>query len=122
MPLQERVDATDPDLVIARREIISRRNVLPRMPALIDRPGAERAAGERDPQRPLFPFGVEIGFVLFWRDRPEAHLPAEIVRAVHVGTLVPAAAGPINRSRLTKSGSAFLVMPSVPSGPSGMTR
>ena len=92
------------------------------MPAFVDRPGAEGAAGERQPERALFPFGMEIGLVLFRRDRAETMLAAKILRAVHCPS--PTSLGspvPIIESRVTRSASASSSKPSVPSGRSGMT-
>ena len=92
------------------------------MPAFVDRPGAEGAAGERQAERALFPFGMEIRLVLFRRDRTEAHLPAEIVRRRSSRAL--RASGnrrADHRIAGDEVGKRLLIQPSVPSGRSGMT-
>ena len=78
-------------------------------------------AVERHAERPPLPGGVETGLVLFGRDRPEPHLPAEILRPVHAGSprQLPV---PIIASRLTSSASCSSLQPSVPSGRIGTTR
>jgi len=81
---------------------------------------------KRHAECPPLPGRVEIGLVLFGRDRPETHLSAEILRPVHAGCLVCcgswASAVPIIASRLTSSASRSSLQPSVPAGGIGTTR
>ena len=123
MPLKEHVDTPDPDLVIARCQIAGRRNILPRMPALVDRPGTECSAGQRDAERPLLPFRMKVWFVFLRRDRTEAHLPTKIMWPIHARTSDDNGRPvPIIESRVTSLASASSSSPSVPAGRRGTTR
>ena len=75
-----------------------------------------------DAERALLPLGVEDRLVRFRRDRAEAHLAAEIVRAVHAASGSSARPVPIIESRVTRSASCSSLQPSVPAGRCGTTR
>ena len=96
--------------------------VFPRVPALVDIPETHRAGTKRQPQRALFPIGVEDRLVLFRRNRAKPHLSAEIVRAVHAASGSSASPVPIIESRVTSPASFSSLQPSVPAGRCGTTR
>jgi hypothetical protein len=121
MPLQQEFETPDPDLIVAGTIVDRRMQRLARPPAFINVPGAQRAGCNDEPERALFPIGVEERFVHFRVDRSEGHVAADIVRPVH-GTDAFGRPVPIMESRVTRSASLSFDRPSVPAGRIGTTR
>ena len=110
-PLQRR----DPDRVVARGEVLGRRQALARVPRCrrcSSGPSAPAASVQRE--RPPLPVGVEHRLVGLGRDRPEAHLPAEVLRPVHGAHGASGSPVPIIESRVTSAASAASSSPRCP--------
>ena len=104
--------------VAAEQAAVSVLNALAAVAAGVDVPVAHRAGRNADGEGAALPFVMEDGLVRFGRDRPKAHLSAEVVRSVHGTVTSPV---PIMLSRVTIAARRSSSQASVPAGRSGMT-
>src|SRR5439155_27010928 len=120
--IEQAFEAVQPQLVVARVEVLAGRQPLAHRARLVDVPLTEVTGGKGDGERATLPGVVERRLVRLDHDWPEPVHAAEVVEAVH-----PAPAGacatatPIIESRVTRPVSSASDIASVPAGRSGST-
>src|SRR5207244_12384023 len=82
---EERLEAQEPLLVVARGQVPGGRDPLARVARHVDVPLAQEARGHRERERAALPLVVEDGLVLLALDRPHPVHAAHVVDAVHRG-------------------------------------